>query len=166
MPALINEIIDSCKNIYDFIEDHPDEKYYQTFLNTELQDLGYFAQNEVNVTYNYKTVKGNYYPISDRLNGRIDILLPNEKLIIEIKRIGNCDVAEFAQIRRYMREYYPKWNEQTKGLLINFGKKELEIFFMYYEEGKIICEKRTKYPKSFFVNIIDKTPDIIINTKS
>ena len=161
--SFIDLIKRSSINIYNYIEDCPDEKYYQSYLNVELQDLGYIAQNEVNLTYTYKTISNNMYSIPDRLHGRIDILLEKEKLIIETKSIKKqCNMVEISQLRRYMREYFNnKWGNNTKGMLINFGDKELEIFYMYYnEQNEIICEKIHKEnKKNDLINIIDKTLD-------
>ena len=150
----------SAINVYDNIEYFPTENYYQTHLNLELQDLGYVVQNEVTVSLHYTTSCGNRYPLSEGLNGRIDILLEREKMIIETKSIKkNCGVQEYTQLRKYMKEYHYKedWGNDTKGMLINFGEKELEVFYMYYVNDKITCEKLLSHPKVLGINIIDKT---------
>lgn len=154
---IIGEIIKASKHIYNSIEYSPNEHYYQSHLQLELQDMKYVVQSEVAISLHHTTLSGNKYPLPDGLNGRIDLLLPNEHIIIELKSIKkSCDKPEWTQLRKYMKEYYCKWGNNTKGLLINFGDNELEIIFMYYKnENEIICERLVKVSKLVPIHICD-----------
>tara|TARA_B100001094_G_C18140893_1_gene777808 strand:- start:270 stop:758 length:489 start_codon:yes stop_codon:yes gene_type:complete len=157
--SVVERITKASQHIYNSIEYSPNEHYYQAHLNLEIQDMGYVAQNEVTVSLHHITINGNKFPLPDGLNGRIDILLETEKLIIETKSIKKCcGISEYTQLRKYMKEYHSKWGNLTKGMLINFGDNELEVFYMYYNDlNQIICERLVKENKSININVIDKT---------
>ena len=154
---IIEKIVRASKHIYTSIEYYPNEHYYQSHLQLELQDMKYVVQSEVAISLHHTTLNGNKYPLPDGLNGRIDLLLPNEHVIIELKSIKkSCDKAEWTQLRKYMKEYYSKWGNNTKGFLINFGEKELEIIYMYYKnENEIVCQRLVKDIKLLPIYISD-----------
>ena len=155
--SVVELITGASKHVYESIEYSPNENYYQAHLNLEIQDLGYVAQNEVTVSLHHTTLSGNKFPLPDGLNGRIDILLEKEKIIIETKKLKKqWGISEYTQLRKYMKEYYSKWGNNTKGFLINFGEKELEIIYMYYKtENEIVCQRLVKDIKLLPIYISD-----------
>ena len=69
------------------------------------------------------------------IRGREDILLPDLKYIIELKQTKTLTHDDHRQLLRYMDErknHKANWGNETKGLLINFGDVDVEIWYMFY----------------------------------
>jgi len=90
------------------------EHHFQALLEVELQRKGFIVQSE----------------------GREDLLLPQEKMILELKQTKGLGDGEQQQLLRYMyqRHTFSEWGDETKGMLINFGDDDLEIWFVQFNE--------------------------------
>ena len=93
------------------------------------------------------------------IRGREDLLLPREKLIIELKQTGKLTDKEFCQICRYMQERlnYSAWGNDTRGMLINFGDNELEIWYLFYDKTtcrivRILVERIPQLPLTSYLD--------------
>ena len=112
------------------------EHHYQAALEAELREAGYMVQQELATQLHYKKLNGEIIQLPHDIRGREDLLLPRQKLIIELKQTGKLTEKEFKQIGRYMHERnnHTDWGTDTHGLLINFGDNDLEIWYLYYDK--------------------------------
>ena len=110
------------------------EHHFQAALERELQEKGYFPQQEVARLIHYTTISGATIQLPHDIRGREDILLENEKLILELKQTKKLTAAEHQQLFRYMedRKSHSEWGNETKGILINFGDEDVEVWFSFY----------------------------------
>ncbi len=69
--------------------------------------------------------------------GEEDLLLPREKLILELKQVTKLTDKEFCQVCRYMQERCENsvWGTDTRGMLINFGDTQLECWYLFYDKS-------------------------------
>jgi len=113
------------------------EHHFQAALERELQAEGYFAQQEVARLLHYQTRGGKTIQLPHDIRGREDILLEDNKLILELKQTKKLSKQEFQQLFRYMeeRQKYSDWGYQTKGMLINFGDNDVEVWFSFYNKA-------------------------------
>jgi len=113
------------------------EHHFQAALERELQAEGYFAQQEVARLLHYQTRSGKTIQLPHDIRGREDILLEDNKLILELKQTKKLAKQEFQQLFRYMeeRQKYSDWGYQTKGMLINFGDNDVEVWFSFYNKA-------------------------------
>jgi GxxExxY protein len=117
------------------------EHHYQSLLEIELQQLGYRVQSEVAIVYKVNNMNGDEVQLPHDIRGREDLLLPNEKFILELKQTKHLGDSEHQQLLRYMhqRKTYSSWNLNTKGILINFGDEDFEMWLVLYDkDGKIV----------------------------
>ena len=58
-------------------------------------------------------------------------------MILELKQTKSLGDSEHQQILRYMhqRRVFSEWGDDTKGMLINFGDEDLEVWFIQYVDG-------------------------------
>ena len=119
------------------------------------------TQSEIIVGYNYEIVeecsrKRKRRQLPYGLGGREDILIPDLKLIMELKQLANVRDKEFCQLLRYMEERrkYSEWGEETKGLVINFGDRTLEIWLVQYKEGQLERIKMHEVEKTPFKDLV------------
>lgn len=127
------------------------EHHFQALLEAELQRKGFVAQQEVTVIYKVTATTGEVLQLPHDIRGREDILLPQEKMILELKQTRNLGDSEHHQLLRYMyqRQNFSEWGNQTKGMLINFGDENLEIWFVHYVEGEPKHIRLLKLPRVF-----------------
>lgn len=127
------------------------EHHFQALLEAELQRKGIVAQQEVTVLYKVVTSTGEVLQLPHDIRGREDILLPQEKMILELKQTRNLGDSEHHQLLRYMyqRQNFSEWGNQTKGMLINFGDEDLEIWFVHYENDEPKHIRLLKLPRVF-----------------
>lgn len=152
-----------CINIYKKLPFRGKEHHYQAALEEELRDIGYHVQQEVARTLHYKKENGDVIQLPHDIRGREDLVLHNQRLIIELKQTGKLTDKEFNQICRYMHERKmnePNWGENTCGMLINFGDNDLEIWYMFYIQSRItrvlVC-KSPCHPLSDHVDTYDSS---------
>lgn len=114
------------------------EHHYQAALEAELREAGYMVQQELATQLHYKKQNGEIIQLPHDIRGREDLLLPRQKLIMELKQTGKLTEKEFKQIGRYMHERskHTDWGTDTQGLLINFGDNDLEIWYLFYKAGE------------------------------
>ena len=112
------------------------EHHYQALLEHELRKQGYFVHQETAVIYKVETISGEIIQLPHDIRGREDLLLPSEKMIIELKQIKLLGNKEHQQLLRYMhqRYTYSDWGTETKGMLINFGDEDFEAWFVQYTD--------------------------------
>jgi len=111
------------------------EHHFQALLEAELQRKGFVVQQEVAVTYKVITTTGEALQLPHDIRGREDLLLPQEKMVLELKQTKQLGDSEHQQLLRYMeqRRQFSEWGDETKGMLINFGDEDLEIWFVQYD---------------------------------
>ena len=100
--------------------------------------------------YTYKTTNNAVRQLPHDVRGREDLLLPDMKYIIELKQIKALTEDDHRQLLRYMDERYrydAEWGLNTKGLLINFGDIDVEIWYMFYPSNKGLSEKYQARPQ-------------------
>lgn len=138
------------------------ERQFQSALEMEMNDkTEWDTQSEIIVGYHYEIVeecsrKRKRRQLPYGLGGREDILIPELKLIMELKQLAHIRIREFCQLLRYMEERrkYSDWGEETKGLVINFGDRALEIWLVQYKEGQLERIKMCEVEKKPFDELI------------
>ena len=116
------------------------EHHFQALLEAELQRKGFVVQQEVAVIYKVITTTGEALQLPHDIRGREDLLLPREKMVLELKQTKAIGDSEHQQLLRYMeqRRQFSDWGDETKGMLINFGDEDLEIWFVRYADEDAI----------------------------
>ena len=159
----IKKIIDLARDVYqnETFRFGATEGQYQAGLLFELNGTKWDAQAENIVGYKYVIVeegskKRKVRQLPYGLGGREDILIPDLKLIMELKQLANVRDREFCQLLRYMEERrkYSEWGEETKGLVINFGDRTLEIWLVQYKEGQLERIKMHEVEKTPFKDLV------------
>ena len=126
------------------------EHHFQALLEAELQRKGFVVQQEVAVIYKVITTTGEALQLPHDIRGREDLLLPREKMVLELKQTKQLGDSEHQQLLRYMeqRRQFSDWGDETKGMLINFGDEDLEIWFVQYaDEDDIAHIRLMKLPR-------------------
>ena len=160
----IKEIISLAKKVYqhETFRFGATERQYQSALEMEIIDkTKWDTQSEIIVGYNYEIVeecskKRKVRQLPYGLGGREDILIPELKLIIELKQLAHVRDKEFCQLLRYMEERrkYKDWGEETKGLVINFGDNSLVVWLVQYTEGQLERIKMCDVVKTPFKELV------------
>ena len=110
------------------------ESHYQGAMESELQEAGYMVQHEVGELYHYEKMNGEVIRLPHDIRSREDLLLPREKMVLELKAIPALKGKDHCQLLRYMEERRKSsWGEQTIGMLINYGDNDMEIWYMFYK---------------------------------
>jgi len=119
---LITRIVRASIDVYAAFPFSGKEHHYQAALECELREMGELVQQEVARLLHYKKRNGENIQLPHDIRGREDLLLPRNKMIIELKQTGKLCEKEFNQICRYMEERRRNsdWADDTKGMLINF----------------------------------------------
>tara|TARA_B110001450_G_scaffold256676_1_gene288092 strand:+ start:1727 stop:2455 length:729 start_codon:yes stop_codon:yes gene_type:complete len=126
------------------------EHHFQAALEMELREHGIVVAQEVACLLHYKTTNNAVRQLPHDVRGREDLLLPDMKYIIELKQIKALTEDDHRQLLRYMDERYrydAEWGLNTKGLLINFGDIDVEIWYMFYPSNKVLSEKYQARPQ-------------------
>ena len=112
------------------------EHHFQALLEVELQRKGFIVQSEVAVLCKVASTSGEVLQLPHDIRGREDLLLPQEKMILELKQTRGLGDPEQQQLLRYMyqRHSFSEWGDETKGMLINFGDDDLEIWFVQFND--------------------------------
>jgi len=111
------------------------EHHFQAALEMELRDRGHLVSQEVARLLHYTSENGKTIQLPHDIRGREDLVLPDEKLILELKQTRTMDDKEHMQLMRYMKErsqHLPDWGRETQGMLINFGDEDVEVWWMFY----------------------------------
>ena len=114
------------------------ESHFQAAMESELQEGGYFVQHEVGEFYHYEKMNGEVIRLPHDIRSREDLLLPREKLIVELKALPKLAGKDHCQLLRYMEENRKNsdWGEKTIGLLINYGDNDVEVWYMFYKDSR------------------------------
>lgn len=160
----IKKIIDLAIKVYqhEVFRFGATERQYQSALEMEINDkTKWDTQSEIIVGYNYEIVeecskKRKVRQLPYGLGGREDILIPELKLIMELKQLAHVRDKEFCQLLRYMEERrkYKDWGEETKGLVINFGDSALVVWLVQYNEGQLERIKMCEVAKTPFKDLV------------
>jgi GxxExxY protein len=112
------------------------EHHFQALLEVELQRKGFIVQSEVAVLCKVTSTSGEVLQLPHDIRGREDLLLPQEKMILELKQTKGLGDGEQQQLLRYMyqRQTFSEWGDETKGMLINFGDEDLEIWLVQFND--------------------------------
>lgn len=147
-----------CKTIYEKLLFGGKEHHYQAALEEELRDRGFHVQQEIARTLHYKKDNNDMIQLPHDIRGREDLVLHKRYLILELKQTGKLTDKEFNQLCRYMHERKnndPFWGEKTRGMLINFGDNDLEMWYLFYCNNKITRILICKEPRPNLNSLID-----------
>jgi GxxExxY protein len=147
-----------CKTIYEKFLFGGKEHHYQAALEEELRDRGFHVQQEIARTLHYKKDNNDVIQLPHDIRGREDLVLHKRYLILELKQTGKLTDKEFNQLCRYMHERknnIPSWGTNTRGMLINFGDNDLEIWYLFYINDKITRILICKDPRPSLNTLID-----------
>jgi len=147
-----------CKTIYEKLLFGGKEHHYQAALEEELRDRGFHVQQEIARTLHYKKDNNDVIQLPHDIRGREDLVLHKRYLILELKQTGKLTDKEFNQLCRYMHERknnVPSWGEKTRGMLINFGDNDLEMWYLFYCDNKITRILICKEPRPSLDTLID-----------
>ena len=147
-----------CKTIYGKFLFGGKEHHYQAALEEELRDRGFHVQQEIARTLHYKKDNNDVIQLPHDIRGREDLVLHKRYLILELKQTGKLTDKEFNQLCRYMHERknnVPSWGEKTRGMLINFGDNDLEMWYLFYCDNKITRLLICKEPRPSLDTLID-----------
>jgi GxxExxY protein len=149
IPRIIHKITELSWRIHKNFPFGGKEHHYQASLEMELRELGYMVSREVTCLFHYTSKSGKTIQLPHDIRGREDLVLPEEKLILELKQIRTMDNKEHKQLMRYMKErnehsIRSTWGQKTQGMLINFGDEDLEIWWMFYPSDSPTSESITR----------------------
>ena len=147
-----------CKTIYEKFIFGGKEHHYQAALEEELRDRGFHVQQEIARTLHYKKDNDDVIQLPHDIRGREDLVLHKRRLILELKQTGKLTDKEFNQLCRYMHErktYNPTWGINTRGMLINFGDNDLEMWYLFYCNNKIVRILICKDPRPTLNSLIN-----------
>ena len=147
-----------CKTIYEKLLFGGKEHHYQAALEEELRDRGFHVQQEIARILHYKKDNNDVIQLPHDIRGREDLVLHKRYLILELKQTGKLTDKEFNQLCRYMHERknnVPSWGEKTRGMLINFGDNNLEMWYLFYCDNKITRILICKEPRPSLDTLID-----------
>ena len=140
IPPLVTRISDLCLTIRKKMRFHGVESHYQGALELELQELGFLVQHEIAARIHYLRNEWREYCscLMTFVVARI-CCLPREKLVLELKAKGKMADKEHCQLLRYMeeRKLYGGWGNKTRGMLINFGDHNVEVWYMCYKGKRV-----------------------------
>ena len=155
----IAEICEICRAVYEGFHFSGKEHHYQAALEAELRDMGFLVQQEVARLLHYMKQNGENIQLPHDIRGREDLLLPREKLILELKQTAKLTDKEFCQLCRYMQERCDNstWGTDTRGMLINFGDSNLECWYLFYDKtnGRISRIKVAQHEHVALDTLID-----------
>lgn len=136
---IISKIVEKCKYIYDKLLFSGKEGHYQMALEQELRIEGAHVLSELARPYHYTLSNGINVQMPYNITGREDLVLPQCKMVLELKQTSKITDKEKNQLCRYMleRKINTDWGEEVRGFLINFGDFDLDIYYACYVEGKI-----------------------------
>jgi GxxExxY protein len=139
VPSLVTLISDLCLTIRREMRFHGVESHYQGALELELQERGFMVQHEIAARIHYQKTSGETVQLPHDIRCREDLLLPREKLILELKAKGKMADKDHCQLLRYMKErkLHSDWGANTRGMLINFGDHNVEVWYMCYNGERV-----------------------------
>ncbi len=139
IPPLVTRISDLCLTIRKKMRFHGVESHYQGALELELQELGFLVQHEIAARIHYLKTSGESIQLPHDIRCREDLLLPREKLVLELKAKGKMADKDHCQLLRYMeeRKLHSGWGDKTRGMLINFGDHNVEVWYMCYKGKRV-----------------------------
>ena len=147
-----------CQTIYKKFLFGGKEHHYQAALEEELRDRGFHIQQELARTLHYVKDNNDTIQLPHDIRGREDLVLDKRCLILELKQTGKITDKEFNQICRYMHERKtnsPLWGSNTRGMLINFGDNDLELWYLFYNDDRITRVLICKSPRPKLNTLID-----------
>jgi GxxExxY protein len=150
--------VEMCVDIYERFPFSGKESHYQTALEYELKDLGYKVYPEVaRPLHYYMKNSGIRIQLPHNITGREDLVLPDQKLLMELKQTSKITEKEKNQLCRYLeeRKNNSEWGKDTRGLLINFGDVDFECYYAFYENGKIQMIRLFQKNKTAFNELVD-----------
>lgn len=110
---LTEKIIGSAMKVHSFLGNGFPEVIYQRSLVIELEKSGIRFKRELEQDIYYDNVK---------VGTRIVDFLIEDKVLVELKALGEINDNYFSQILNYLKAY-----KLEIGLLINFGSKSLQF---------------------------------------
>jgi GxxExxY protein len=138
IPELVTTITDLSFSVREKFPFGGKEGHYQGAMEVELQEAGHMVQHEVAELYHYTKMNGEVVRMPHAITAREDLLLPREKLILELKATASLSDKDHCQLLRYMEERrkHSPWGEKTIGMLINYGDHDVEVWYMFYKDSR------------------------------
>jgi len=117
------------------------ESTYQSAFQKELNIKGIETSRETVTSFHARSSLGKVYAVPDGNYGREDLTDDDNRIVSELKNVNKLDSKEFNQITRYLYEKQHfnlncTHGRPYKGLLINFGLTELEIWLITFNFQK------------------------------
>ena len=142
IPKEVINIQKLCSAIYDSstFKYGGKESQYQAALEIELRGHQFQCQREPARLIHYISTTNETLQLANDIRRREDIILYKDRIILELKQMGKLTNKEHFQLFQYMeeRKNFSDWGVETRGMLINFGDNNLEIWYIYYgENGRI-----------------------------
>ena len=136
VPSLVTKISELSWKIRQKFPFGGKEHHFQAALEIELRDQNYTISSEVAGLLHYTQENGQTRQLPHDIRGREDLVLPRQRLILELKQTRGLGNSEHMQLMRYMKERrtHSDWGLNTQGMLINFGDDDVEIWWMFYGE--------------------------------
>ena len=138
IPELVTTITDLSFDVREKFQYGGKESHFQGAMEAELQEGGYMVQHEVAELYHYTKKNGEVVRLPHDIRSREDLLIPREKLILELKALASLSDKDHCQLLRYMEERrkHSPWGEKTIGMLINYGDHDVEVWYMFYKDNR------------------------------
>ena len=138
IPELVTTIADLSFSVREKFQYGGKESHFQGAMEAELQEGGYMVQHEVAELYHYTKKNGEVVRLPHDIRSREDLLIPREKLILELKALASLSDKDHCQLLRYMEERrkHSPWGEKTIGMLINYGDHDVEVWYMFYKDSR------------------------------
>ena len=110
---ITEQIIGASMRVHSYLGNGFPEKIYQNCVEIEFRELGLHYAIEIEMDVFYK---------DERVGGRRADFIIEEKVLVELKAVGEITNAHYAQVLNYLKAY-----KMEVGLLINFGEESLQF---------------------------------------
>lgn len=110
---ITEKIIGASMRVHSFLGNGFQEKIYQNCLEIEFRRLGLQFSREIEI---------DVYYYDERVGGRRADFIIADKILVELKAVGEITNAHYAQVLNYLKAY-----KLEVGLLINFGEESLKF---------------------------------------
>ena len=157
VPKLVTTIADLSFAVREKFRFGGKESHFQGAMEAELQEAGYMVQHEVAELYHYTKKNGEVVRLPHDIRSREDLLIPREKLILELKALASLSEKDHCQLLCYMEERrkHSAWGAKTIGMLINYGDRDVEVWYMFYKEGRPQRVRVMQKPITDFNTFVD-----------
>ena len=135
-------------------------------MEMELRNEGYNVASEVARLLHYVPIDSCQAArqLPHDVRAREDLLLPDQRIILELKQTKTIGDSEHQQLMRYMHERYTydaSWGTRTQGMLINYGDDDVEVWYMFYQPSSPEDCHTNRFPEIIRVLVLkEPIPDL------